>query len=85
MTSQKYASATVDGREVRRICGDLPDEKVAALVASGASIGDLEKAAAWLASREAAGNDRILPEGRIAELCDILASGEDDLFGEEER
>jgi len=41
-------TGTLDAATVRRLCGDISDQTVTAVLATGASLADLEVAAAWL-------------------------------------
>jgi len=43
------ADRTLSRADVRRLLGDIDDHKLAEIVASGATIADLERAAAYLA------------------------------------
>lgn len=70
--------------EVRRLCGDVADWKIAAIVATGAGVDDIEVAIAW-----AAGEDDVMGEerrplvGAAAAVYDILTA--DDEYGDEDR
>ncbi len=68
--------ATAD--DVFRLCGDISDARVAAILATGATLGDLEAAVAW-ADRESdvMGEARRPLDGRVAEIHEILTEGED--------
>jgi hypothetical protein len=63
--------------EVRRLVGDVPDARVQAILATGATLEELEEAAAW-----ASGESDVLGElerpltGTIAQLYDILTIDE---------
>jgi hypothetical protein len=63
---------------VRRRCGDILDWKVDAIVASGATLADLEIALAWLAGADdVMGEARAPLSGAAGRLYDLLAGGED--------
>lgn len=61
--------------DVLRICGELIDWKVQAIIASGASVEEIEVAAAW-----AEGADDVMGEarkplaGNVAKVYDILTA-----------
>jgi hypothetical protein len=68
--------------EVRRLCGELPDWKVAKIIASEANYQELETAALW-AQGEDPGPDHHPLEGRIAYLYEIITAEEE--WEDEER
>jgi hypothetical protein len=71
--------------EVTRICGDLEERKVAAILATGASLAELEEAIAWATGEsDVMGEARLPVAGTVAQLYDILVEGED-LWGDEGR
>ena len=78
MTNAPQDQARIEAEDVRRLCGDVVDWKVGAIIASGATINDVELAMARLT-----GADDILryqPEpldGRAAIVYDLLVGGED--------
>jgi hypothetical protein len=61
---------------VRHLCGDLPDWKVAKIMASKASYQELETAVLW-AQGEDPGPDHHPLEGQVAYLYEILMAGEE--------
>lgn len=67
--------------DVRRLCGDLPDWKIAKIIASNANYQELETAVFW-AQGENRGPDHHPLEGQVAYLYEILMAGEE---WEEER
>jgi hypothetical protein len=85
MSAARETSAAITKEDVRRICGDISDLKVAELLASGASISEMEKASAWVANQENLGAERIMPEGQIGDLCEILIADDEGLFEERDR
>jgi hypothetical protein len=85
MSAARATSASITKEDIRRICGDISDLKVAELVASRASISELERASAWVANQENLGGDKIIPEGQIGDLCEILIADDEGLLEEHER
>jgi len=70
--------STLSHEEIRRLCGDVPDEKMVRILASGASVEDLEIALAWAAGEsDVMGKERHALSGVAAELYDILAGDEE--------
>lgn len=67
--------------DVRHLCGELPDWKIAKIVASQASYRDLETAVLWTQGEDR-GPERHMLGGRAAYLYEILMAGEE---WEEER
>lgn len=60
--------------EVTSVLGPVDDALAAEVLATGASLLDLEQAWAWLNADEAQINAyRPLPTGRVAQLIDILS------------
>lgn len=60
--------------DVTSVLGPVDDALAAELVATGASLAELQEAWAWLNADEAQINDyRPLPTGRVARLIDILS------------
>lgn len=65
--------------EVESVLGPVEDTLVAEVVATGASLAELEQAWAWLNSDEALVNDlQPMPTGRVAQLIDILSVPDDE-------
>lgn len=85
MSAARSTSAAITKKDIRRVCGDISDLKVAELLASGASISELEKASAWVANQENLGGDRIIPEGQIGDLCEVLIADDEGLLEDRER
>lgn len=70
--------------DVRRLCGDILDWKVTAILATGASLGDLESAIAWRLGEDDMMDDMMPPlSGAAAAVYDILIR-EDEFLEEEE-
>lgn len=62
---------------IRELCGDLADWKIAAIIATGASLEDLEEALAWSAGDDETTPHRHLrPQAAASQVCDILSTGE---------
>jgi len=65
--------------EIRRICGDLPDWKVAAIQATGIQSGALEEAVAWSTGDDETTPRRHLPAASpAARVYDILVADEEE-------
>ena len=79
-TRSEYLSSEL----VRRLCGDIPDWKVAEILAVGGDLVALEEALAW-----ASGDDETIPERHLspnspaARIYDVLTAGEE--FTDDER
>ncbi len=74
--------ATLDAEAVRRLCGDITDATISAILAVGASIADLEAAIAWAAGEsDVMGEARRPLAGASAAIYELLAA--DDEFDEE--
>ena len=70
--------------DVRRICGDVVDSTVEAIIETGATLEELEEAIAWASGEDdVMGEERKPLTGRAAEVYDILAADEE--FAEDER
>jgi hypothetical protein len=65
--------------DVTSVLGPVDETLAAEILATGASLAELEAAFAWLNSDEALVNDyRPLPTGRVAQLIDILSEPDDE-------
>lgn len=62
--------------DVLHLCGELPDWKIAKIIASEASYQDLETAVVW-AQGEDPGPDHHPLEGKVAYLHEIITAGEE--------
>jgi hypothetical protein len=73
--AQSSTATGMDAETVRALCGDVSDSLVSDILATGASVADLEKAAAWASG---AGGDEALArhplDGKAAQVFDLLAS-----------
>jgi hypothetical protein len=68
-------AAPLTSEEVRRLCGDIVDWKVSAILASGAGPDELETCLAWMAGADdVMGEERKPLSGRAAALYDILTA-----------
>jgi hypothetical protein len=75
-------TATFDAATVRRLCGDISDQTVTAVLATGASLSDLEAAVAWLEGESEIMGEQPDPlAGAAAQIYDLLLAEEG--FGEE--
>lgn len=69
----------ISSTEIRRICGDIPDWKVAAIQAAGGDINALEEAVAWSSGDDETTPDRHLPpESAAAKIYAVLIAGEEE-------
>ena len=65
--------------DVRRLCGDVTDDRAARMISTGATVNDLEVALAWSAGEsDVMGEERKPLSGRAAELYELLPSTLDD-------
>jgi hypothetical protein len=63
----------LDADTVRQLCGDVSDETVIAVLATGATVAELESAVAWLEGEsETMGEEPHPLEGVAAEVYDLL-------------
>jgi hypothetical protein len=74
MTDQAEAAAgRLDAEMVRRLGGDILDQTVTAIVATGGSLADLETAMAFVyGESDAMGEERRPLSGAAAEIYDLL-------------
>lgn len=74
-TERKRIQATAD--DAVEILGHLPDERIAAILATGATVQQLEEAAAWAAGEsDVMGQMRRPVSGPVAAVYDILTANE---------
>lgn len=67
------AGRRVTGEDVRRLCRDISDTRVAAIVGTGASLTQLEEAVAWTEGEgDVMGEERRPLGGVVAEIYEIL-------------
>ena len=77
---RKHVKATAS--DAAEILGPLPDERIAAILATGATVRHLEEAAAWAAGEsDVMGQMRRPVSGPVAAVYDILTANE--AFAEE--
>lgn len=77
-------SAGPTHEDVRHVCGDIADWKVAAILATGATLDEIEVAVAWDAGEDdVMGEERRPLSGAAAAVYDILIADED--HGDEDR
>jgi hypothetical protein len=80
MSGPDRSTSPLSAAEIRRVCGEILDWKIAAISASGASLADLEAAAAWLEGRDdAMGEARRPLTGDAALIYDLLIRSEETL------
>jgi len=66
---------TVSSADIRRLCGDAPDWKIASIAALLPTQSDIEVAVAWADRDDEACGQRAL-EGKAAQVFDILTADE---------
>jgi hypothetical protein len=76
---QKMAAVPLTAEEIRGIVGRLSDDRISAIVATGATAAEVVEAFTWLSSDEylAGGLERPL-SGVVAEVYEILKPDEPD-------
>jgi 3-deoxy-D-manno-octulosonate 8-phosphate phosphatase KdsC-like HAD superfamily phosphatase len=77
MTMDQAPQAGLSADEVRRICGDLSDATVEAIMATGATAADVDAAVAWETRSFELRSEEHGLAGAAAEVRDILAEDED--------
>jgi hypothetical protein len=72
------AAAPLSRAEIARVCGDILDWKIKAIIESGATLSELETASAWAAGAdEVLGEEREPLTGATAAVYDILIADEE--------
>lgn len=72
------SAAALTHEDVRRLCGDIGDAGIAAILATDGTVEDLEVALAWIAGEDEVMDEAGRPLGGAAGLIyDILVAGED--------
>ena len=67
--------STLTRKDVIAMLGEIDDDVIAEIIASGATLEELAEAHAWLANDEPLMNaGRPLPGGRVARVVDIVAA-----------
>ncbi len=80
--SAKDGNAKAAASDILQICGKLTDARVAAILAIGATIEQVEEAAAWASGEsDVMGQLRRPVSGPVAEIFDVLTA--DELYGED--
>jgi hypothetical protein len=70
---RKMAAAPLTAEDVRRIAGRLSDDRVSAILATGATQAEVVEALTWLSSDEYLGGGLERPlHGTVAEVYEIL-------------
>lgn len=68
----------LDHDELRRLCGDVPEWKLAALVDTGASREEIEAALVWAEGQsDVMGEERVPMSGQVARVYEILMADEE--------
>jgi len=66
---------TITAEEIREIVGTLEDAVVTAIIATGATVKDVSEAYAWLTADDPLAREfQHACQGRVAVVCDLLAS-----------
>jgi hypothetical protein len=77
-TANSSVTTNLSRAEVARVCGDILDWKIKAIIESGATVAELEAAAAWAAGAdEVLGEEREPLTGATAAVYDILTADEE--------
>jgi len=77
MTEPGRISTKASATDAVEILGPMPDERVAAILATGATVRQLEEAAAWAAGEsDVMGQLRRPVTGPVAAVYDILTANE---------
>ncbi|AVA25095.1 hypothetical protein ACXHXG_25825 [Rhizobium sp. LEGMi198b] len=72
---------TMTAKEIVSVLGPVDETLMADISATGATLGELAEAWAWVNNDEALiGEGRTLPSGKVATLVDLLSADEDDEF-----
>lgn len=79
----REAKSALTREQVVHMCGGIPDWKIAAILRSGATANELERALAWVEGEsDVAGEARLPLSGRTADLYEILV-GDEEVWGKE--
>ena len=72
-------SPPLTAEDIRRLCGDIPDWKIAEILGSGGDLAALELAKAWsMGDDETTPARHIPPESPAALILDVLTADEED-------
>lgn len=75
--STKLSAITAE--DVRKLCGEVEDQQVAAILATGATLEELEEAVAWAGGLDdVMGEERKPLTGAAAQIYDLLAEDLDE-------
>ena len=77
MTDTAGAAGTLDSETVRRLCGDILDETVIAILETGASVADLETALTWRDGRDDDTAEEHPLSGAAQAVYDLLTADEE--------
>jgi hypothetical protein len=78
MSTAAQRKAVLDHDEVRRLCGDVPAWKIAAIMALEPTPEEIEEALAWSSGEDdVMASERKQLTGKVAEMCEILASDDE--------
>lgn len=70
---------TMTREDVVRVLGPVDETLIVEILATEASVGELEEAFAWLNADDVLGRQlRRQPSGKVAELCEILEREEEE-------
>ncbi len=73
---------TMTREDVIRVLGPVDDDVIVAVLATGATMEELEEAFVWLNADDVLGRQlHRQPSGRVAELCEILQPAEEEERG----
>lgn len=78
MAIEGNSASGLTAADIRRLCGDISDETVAAILATGGDLAALETALAWAAGDDEHTAERHLaPSGAAGRIYEILAADEE--------
>jgi hypothetical protein len=73
MRAEQAGTDPLDAEAVRQLCGDVSDETLIAILATGATVAELESAVAWLEGESETMGEEARPlEGAAAQVYDLL-------------
>lgn len=75
----RMTAPRLTSHDVRRVCGDIPEWKIEDIIATGASLAELEEGALWASGdNETTPTRHLPPHGAAAAVFDILTVDEDE-------